>query len=279
MSLPKIHELFRNITEDVSDVMPWDVHFFHGHMREVVNVVKALAQDPDTDKRYPLIALQHDVKQSPKAQGLEIACKLYIVTLSDPHYLADDRYTNIFDVYLRPIFRQFVQAVADSGYFEQATVDEVNDKLTFYERLFWGSSSVMGNDANIFGDWVDCIEIDFDGLTAFNLCTDELQPETPYLISAMVGAMGAYIYLLLSEDMADPTGLHDGINIAVGEDEYLTISIVLSPDSNRMFLVDLTGITVESGDDVTISLPGNTFESVEGVYLPLYTSHSVVNNV
>lgn len=277
MNLPVIHELFEDIVSEVSDAMGYTVHFRHGHMLEVVNQVKEMMIDPDVSKRYPLIALKHDIKQTVSGQDAECDVKLFIVTLSDPQYTATQRYDQIFKPYLRPILHELISQIARSGYFEQSSYDQVMETVTFTERLFWGNEGVMGNDGNIFADWVDCIEVDFAGLIAFNTC--EVGAKTPFIEFAMVGAMAAYIYVKISQDMEDPDGLHEDINIIVNVGEHVPIGISRNEDDHSLFLIDLTDITIEHGDTVTLTMPGDTYSSEAGQYMPVHSSYPVINNV
>lgn len=171
MSYPVIPDLFEAVVTNVSAAMGKTVYFHQGHMLEIANVVKEMSIDPNVDHRYPLIALQHDItERDVKYIGTEFDCKMYIITLSRPEYIAKKRMSTIFKPILIPIMDEFFKQIANSGYFLESNIDDVRDKCKRTNRLFWGSSSVMGNEANIFKDWVDCIELDFTGLTAICNC-------------------------------------------------------------------------------------------------------------
>ncbi len=175
MSYPVIPDLFESIVSSVSTALGSTVFFHHGHILEISNTVKQMAEDPDTDKRYPLIALKQDVDNLKHGiNGLEFDATIYIITLSDPNYTAKDRLTNIFKPILTPIFDKFIEQTARSGYFLEQTINEVREKTTFTEHYFWGRAQIMGNEANIFGDWVDCIEIKSMKLTAMDSCSDSV---------------------------------------------------------------------------------------------------------
>ncbi len=171
MTLPNIVDQFSQVVAAVSSAYGQTVHFRHGHMLEVANIVQQMVKDPDIDKRYPIIALQHDFEQDPVSfKGTELkGLKLYIITLSRPEYIAEQRKELIFKPILYPIRDLFIQEIARSGYFEQQSNEEVLDVITLTDRYYWGSSKVMGNDANMFLDWVDSIEIDIDGLISYGV--------------------------------------------------------------------------------------------------------------
>lgn len=170
MSRPVIVDLFSAIATSTAAAIGYPVYFHHGHILEISNVVKQLGKDPDIGKRYPIISLEHDISKTHKIEGTEFECKMYIITLSDPNYLAEDRKELIFKPILTPLFEAFIHQIARSGKFEQQTDTEVNENCRSIDRYFWGRKQVMGNDANIFGDWVDCIEIESLKLTALNIC-------------------------------------------------------------------------------------------------------------
>ena len=273
MSLPVIYELFESIVGDVSAAMGTTVHFRHGHMLEVVKQVKDMMVDHDIDKRYPLIALRHDIKQNPINGGVEIDCRLYIVTLSDPKYTAEERYDNIFVPYLRPILEEFIYQLANSGYFEESTTDQVYDKLTFWERLFWGNELVMGNDGNIFADWVDCIELEFSGLTAFTSC--ELRPIIPYIVDVFTDVTGNYAYILHSIAMGDPAAFKSDYNFVIGTGSNTPDSI--EQVSPTLYIADITGANIQAGDTIVFHFTTGNVASAAGELLPTYTAFAVTN--
>jgi len=272
MSLPVIYELFESIVGDVSAAMGTTVHFRHGHMLEVVNQVKEMMVDPDIDKRYPLIALRHDIKQNPINGGVEIDCRLYIVTLSDPKYTAEERYDNIFVPYLRPILEEFIYQLANSGYFEESTTDQVYDKLTFWERLFWGNELVMGNDGNIFADWVDCIELEFSGLTAFTSCDTIMN--RPKIVTAFSDVIEAHGYIVFNTAMIDPTGFANDIILKDGG-TMNPDTLIKVADNVYMFTYDPP---YNTGQKVKIDIASGNIASTKGVLLQRVVDYDFINN-
>lgn len=171
MSYPVIVDLFATVIDSLSAEMDQRIYFHHGHMIEIANVVKQLSKDTDIGNRYPLIALKHDIKQQKRTgNGIEFTANLFIVTLSDPRYYAEDRKELIFKPILTPIYDEFIRQIARSGLFLEQSTNEVNENTQYTEHYFWGREQVMGNEANIFGDWVDCIEIESMKLTALTEC-------------------------------------------------------------------------------------------------------------
>lgn len=135
------------------------VHFLHGHLAEVV---ETLRQKNDVEeeryKKYPLIALIHDypenVTNAPGIQS-EPELRLIIVNSTDPTYKAPQRLELNFKPVLYPIYEAFIEeltkSVLNMGY------GKPPHRKT--DRLYWGREKLIGNAANIFEDWVDCIEL------------------------------------------------------------------------------------------------------------------------
>lgn len=274
MTSPDIVDIMRSIVSDLSDAMGYTVHFEHGHMIEITNVVKDLAQNPDISNRYPLIALKQDVKQNKKSQVTEMDFTLYIITLSKPTYMAQERIDNIFEPYLRPIKDELISQMAASGSFDH-TEDELNDIVTFYERLFWGKAQVMGNDANIFGDWVDCIEVEFSGLKVFNSC--EAVVHIPKLIYAFVYVNNEY-YLIFDTQIINPTANKDQIVIKINGIPDVVQNVVLLSNDNKIVIMTVDHELLPE-DVITISAPAGTFESTEGIGSIDYVDYPVTNMV
>jgi len=275
MQLPVIYELFEDVVSEVSDALGYDVHFRHGHMLEVVNQVKDMMIDPDSSKRYPLIALRHDIKQNPIRDAVEIDCKLYIITLSDPHYTATERYDNVFIPTLRPIFAELVNQIARSQYFDQATIDEVMETVTIYERLFWGNEGVMGNDARIFADWIDCIEVDISKLVAYQNCG--ISGKVPRIVAAFTDTSGLYSFIVWNCKMADPTGYQNDFWLNYGGNRDNLNSAIQVADN--VFLLDHHGSPLQPVDIITLDIDQGNIASYAGRLYAGVTGQPVTNNV
>ena len=170
MSYPVIVDLFEAIVKKTSDAMPYVVHFQQGHMLEIINTVKEMSADPDTDKRYPLIAFQHDITEQATDIGTEFEVTLFIVTATSPLYTSKQRSELNFKPVLTPVYNELINQIVRSGYFYEYTQLQVRKAHKRINHLFWGNSGVMGNEANIFGDAVDCIEVKGLKLTAMTTC-------------------------------------------------------------------------------------------------------------
>lgn len=247
MNNPVIVDLFKSITTEVSAALGYTVHFHHGHMLEIVNNVKALSADPDTDKRYPLIAFRHDIKQGRNENGLGFEVTLFIITLSDTSYSADQREELTFKAWLTPIYDELINQIARSGYFMEQSRREVELNHKFIEHYFWGNAGVMGNDANIFGDAVDCIEIENLKLTAIKGCVSEILSNTVTI--SLTGGDSEYFDVTVASIEYSQSG-------QVSVDEPLPFELL--PGLYTVTVVAPTGYTVNSVYPSVINIPTTT---------------------
>lgn len=182
MKRPVIVDLFNNIVAKVSAVLTDDfkqidpnitgVHYDFGHPIEIINT---LAEKDKTNtfvfQKYPLIALFQDFPENNNIveDGLfEVVLHIVIVRSTDPNYRAKERYDKNFKPFLYPIYDQLMKEINNSGYFMTQGVDSI--RHVKIDRLFWGSESLYGNKKNIFGDWVDAIEIKNLKLKVYKTC-------------------------------------------------------------------------------------------------------------
>ena len=270
-----IPDIFQSVVTSTEAAWGEDVHFLHGHLLEITNIVKQLAKDADVTKRYPLIALKHDIKQSRLPyKGIEFDCTLFIITLSRPEYTAEQRIETIFKPILYPLKDEFIRQIARSGYFEEQSVEQVEEKMTWYDRLFWGSSTVMGNTANIFGDWVDCIEIEFSGLVAIENCRTTLTDHAPRLQSAIAGATGEYVYLSFSEEMNDPALYGNQCSIYSDGFEMDILSTTRSVNK-RMYIVHIDPNGYQFVGSGVLDIESGFIESENGVPLAIVRRYPI----
>lgn len=135
------------------------VHFEHGHLAEVVETLRQKnAVEEERYKKYPLIALIHDfpenVTGAPGVQS-EPELRLIIVNSTEPTYKAKQRLELNFKPILYPIYKELLEQFRKSPVFMGYNVPP--HKKT--DRLYWGREKLIGTAANIFEDWVDCIEL------------------------------------------------------------------------------------------------------------------------
>lgn len=136
------------------------VYFMHGHPKEIIARLQALAKDPvKKNKKYPLIVLFRDFKEivTEGMFGYSVACKprLVIITITKPEFRADKRKELNFDPILIPIFEEFINQIKESEFFGSPTTDQL--QVIKWDRYFWGADVI---DKNIFTDYIDAIEIE-----------------------------------------------------------------------------------------------------------------------
>ncbi len=136
------------------------IHFEHGHPLEIIGIMKsmseAIAKKP---MRYPLVALFRDFPQKPK-QGFAFVAnvQIFIMTRTKPEYYSNQRKEKSFKPILYPILNELIHQMELSGkfLFDGGMQNSWDEQIDHY---FWGRESVFGSQANIFSDWIDCIEI------------------------------------------------------------------------------------------------------------------------
>ena len=135
-------------------------YYEFGHPLEISNML--LEKDKnDTLKyqKYPLIVLFTDVtieRGDPKIYGEIKNLFLSIIGISQIEYSSEQRYDNVIEPTLYPLYNTLVQKIQKSRYFI-GTTPQLKHKLT--ERPFWGSSSKYGNVKNMFNDPLDALEM------------------------------------------------------------------------------------------------------------------------
>ena len=285
MTLSNIVDQFSQVVAAVSSAYGQTVHFRHGHMVEVAGIVQQMVKDPDIDKRYPIIALQHDFEQDPVSfKGIELkGLKLYIITLSRPDYIAEQRKELIFKPILYPIRDLFIEKIARSGYFEQQSEEEVLDVITLTDRYYWGSSTVMGNTANIFSDWVDCIEIDIDGLISYGVVCGTAVTY-PRLVNVLTDTenhpapVGLKVFFNFDTAIDEGTVFSDYIKIKKTGYEAYPDSILIS-DDDKTIIAHYPEDDIVNGDQLTCDITGGVIYTVEGIELKPVKDFYVQNNV
>ena len=135
-------------------------YFLHGHPLEIINTLKEYTVDSSLKyKKFPLIALFEDIKDS-GASGIfshQAKLNILIITDTDPNYKASDRYEKTFNEILTPIFNLFVKHYQLS---REIHTGKRSLKPERINHLFWGRKGLYGSNANFFEDAIDAIEIE-----------------------------------------------------------------------------------------------------------------------
>lgn len=179
--IPSISDAFKSVVEQVeADItadnslnwgtLPKKVYFKQGTLKEINTVLTAYSTSQEfSAKKYPLICLIRDVKESLELQQYGLAtnfkCRLLIINFTLPAYRADDRELLNFKPILLPIFESLIRQIGKSKNFGMPTVKDM--QITKYDCYFYGSSE---NNKNIFNDYVDAIDIESITLRLKNIC-------------------------------------------------------------------------------------------------------------
>jgi hypothetical protein len=240
-------------------------YYYYGHAAEMVNtLMEKDASDTWRLKKYPAIFLFHNFEETRDSQTVEAEITLAIVTETRPEWKAADRYTNIFDPTLTPIYDNLIDAFRD---YEGLEVED-SHKVKIYP--YWGSEQ----GKNVANDYADAIEVTLK-IKVYATCdTNGL----PYLILAQTGVTGRYVYLYFSKAMQDPSDNPGSIIVSNETEEFATESAILS-ENTKIFILDLGSEQLEAGDAIKLSIASDTFLSESGEYLPGYSNYVVTNNV
>ncbi len=137
------------------------VNYLHGHPKEII---ETLMQRDKSDtfqfKKYPLVALFQDFPENHNQQiGIDNEASLHLVIVQStrPDYKADERYTKNFKPILYPIYMELLQQISFSKAILNYGVGDLPH--TKIDRLYWGKEGIYGSEANVFNDFLDCIEL------------------------------------------------------------------------------------------------------------------------
>jgi hypothetical protein len=158
-----IPALFKTIVERVSDRMTFPVYFDYGSYDAVSKNLKSLDESVTMkDRKYPLVWLNTPIREV-KPVGGEFASQLpdgvdiLILMGTDSDSSNDERNTDSFTAYLRPIYKELLNQIDGSYYFDCLSVNSIRHEVKEWP-YHSGVESVSGK-ANLFNDFIDCIQI------------------------------------------------------------------------------------------------------------------------
>jgi hypothetical protein len=143
--------------KEVSDVP----YYMYGHRLEIAQRLKEKEGDKVfKNQKYPLVALRLDVVEEIFNDMAHYNLNIILVDFTDKNYNAEDRYLNVFKPKLYPMYQLFIEKIIDSGLFtwEQQQSGGIPPH-TKIDRPYWGTESAERNNAYIFHDPLDAIEI------------------------------------------------------------------------------------------------------------------------
>lgn len=133
-------------------------YFMYGHRLEIASILTQMEGNQLKYKRYPLVALRLDIVEQVENDLLKINLNLAIMTLTQENYNAAQRYANVIVPVLYPLFERLMTAIKQSGIYFWPGLSKYPPH-TKIDRPYWGTQFKEGNQANIFNDPIDAIEI------------------------------------------------------------------------------------------------------------------------
>lgn len=167
-----VSKVSKNITCKLQEVNKniKGVFYEHGHYVEILNTLSNAENSPTRfDKKYPLIALIEDIRYRTSPNGFKEAnFDLIICYNTIDMAVSQDRYKEVINPILIPIYDELIRQIGLSGKFANYTFP--HDMIT---RPYYGVEQQKGNGTNanrgnIFTDMLDAIEIRNMRLNLYN---------------------------------------------------------------------------------------------------------------
>lgn len=150
-----------NETNALGATLIQNINYQYGHFRELIVTLAQWDTDPSfQQQKYPLIYLVQDFReQRGKLAGVyaDVSLNIIICHQTLAEYKATDRMANVFKTVLYPIYYSFIRQLAKHNLTFAASPDLIpHDK---WDRTYWGTSGMGGNDKTMLNDFVDAIDI------------------------------------------------------------------------------------------------------------------------
>lgn len=133
------------------------LHFEYGHPLTIINKLQAM-NNPQSYQfmKYPLLAVFEDVPERGIVDDIStISPRIIIANQTRPEYTREERDTTNFKPILLPIYDAFMRELKRTPYMRY-DYRKPGERIM---RPFWGKEGLYGNEGNVFGDALDCIEI------------------------------------------------------------------------------------------------------------------------
>lgn len=125
--------------------------YMHGRRLEIINTLTAKSGSAEYKyKKYPLIALIQDIKETVNPVGRDVTLNLFIITESHVAFSAAERQVKTFEPVLYPLHDLLIKHVKRCRYFAGT------NELTYDKTDVMG---MYGAESNAFNDFLDAIEI------------------------------------------------------------------------------------------------------------------------
>lgn len=138
------------------------VHYLHGHPLEIIDTLRQrdMSRSFKFDK-YPLVGLFQDfaeVRNSTPGIAYKVKLHFIIARATLPSYKSDERYAFNFKPFLYPIYQHLMLGLAKHKMFMNYPGPD-GVPHTKIDRMFWGREGLYTSEANVFEDFLDCIEV------------------------------------------------------------------------------------------------------------------------
>lgn len=177
MTFPNIVDLIGNTVAQCREAGADAPYYYFGHPLEIVNTLMEKDQSSQWKlKKYPAIFLFHNFEEERNNFISETELEIVIVTETQPHWKAADRYTNVFTPTLIPLYERFI---SELGRTVNITFSGEH-KMKIYP--FWGSEA----NANVANDCADAIVISGCKVKTFATCTHVSDGSSPTFDSTYI---------------------------------------------------------------------------------------------
>ncbi len=145
--------------------------YLFGHRREISN--RLLMKDKDKVykfQKYPLFALRLPVNEEINADEVStVSLNIAVLAFTDKNYTAKQRYDNVLTPILVPLYLDFIRKTNNNS---EIMINGIPEH-TKTDMLFYGVSSLEGNERYIFNDPIDGIEMTDFNLTLTDNCKND----------------------------------------------------------------------------------------------------------
>jgi hypothetical protein len=155
-----IDEILQAKVSAASAELDRPIYWFCGDIVEIIGELKKLSEAKSTKAmRFPMVALLRDF---PEAKGQEIGIyseptvTLLICTRTEPTYNTQKRKEISFKPVLHPIWEALEKQI---NWGREFLTSGIGLDYTQIDHYFYGRESIYGKEANIFTDFIDCVEI------------------------------------------------------------------------------------------------------------------------
>lgn len=143
------------VGEDANNVPPY---FYIGHRKDINNQFKIKDRRSTKDKKYPAIVLSLDTEAEAENGFFLYSPTVWLLALSKDAYTTEQRFTEVFEPVLFPLYKSFIQSLVKSPVF-QWSGEQSAPAHSMVDRYYVGTPGSEGNKNKLFDDPLDAVEI------------------------------------------------------------------------------------------------------------------------